>query len=52
MEEYSPVPLWNERGTSGEGRARVNEEELERMSAFRDFIESLDLDDFDKRSTS
>jgi bifunctional DNase/RNase len=27
----------------------VNEEELERMSAFRDFIESLDLDDFDKR---
>ena len=33
----------------GEGRARVNEEELERMSAFRDFIESLDLDDFDRR---
>lgn len=38
--------------TAGEGRARVNEEELERMSAFRDFIESLDLDDFDKRSKS
>ena len=38
--------------TPGEGRARVNEEELERMSAFRDFIESLDLDDFDKRSKS
>jgi bifunctional DNase/RNase len=37
---------------AGEGRARVNEEELERMSAFRDFIESLDLDDFDKRSKS
>jgi len=36
----------------GEGRSRVNEEELERMSAFRDFIESLDLDDFDKRSRS
>lgn len=35
-----------------EGRARVNEEEIERMSAFRDFIESLDLDDFDKRSKS
>jgi hypothetical protein len=27
----------------------VQEEELQRMSAFRDFIESLDLDDFDKR---
>jgi hypothetical protein len=38
--------------TAGEGRQRVNEEELERMSAFRDFIESLDLDDFDKRSKS
>jgi bifunctional DNase/RNase len=38
--------------TAGEGRGRVNEEELERMSAFRDFIESLDLDDFDKRSKS
>lgn len=35
--------------TPTEGRARVNEEELERMSAFRDFIESLDLDDFDRR---
>jgi bifunctional DNase/RNase len=31
------------------GGAPVREEELERMSAFRDFIESLDLDDFDKR---
>jgi hypothetical protein len=29
--------------------APVKEEELERMSAFRDFIEGLDLDDFDKR---
>jgi bifunctional DNase/RNase len=33
----------------GGERAPVKEEELERMSAFRDFIESLDLDDFDKR---
>lgn len=32
-----------------EARSKVNEEELQRMSAFRDFIESLDLDDFDKR---
>jgi bifunctional DNase/RNase len=27
----------------------VDPEELERMSAFREFIESLDLDDFEKR---
>lgn len=38
--------------TAPEGRARVDEAEIERMSAFRDFIESLDLDDFDKRSKS
>jgi uncharacterized protein len=34
-----------------EPRAKVDEAELERMSAFRDFIESLDLDDFDKRKS-
>jgi uncharacterized protein len=36
---------------AAEGAAKVNEEELERMSAFRDFIESLDLDDFDRRKS-
>lgn len=39
----------DEAGADSEGRIPVKEEELERMSAFRDFIESLDLDDFDKR---
>jgi len=34
-----------------EPMTKVNEEELQRMSAFRDFIESLDLDDFDKRKS-
>ncbi|MDI6858250.1 MAG: bifunctional nuclease family protein [Dehalococcoidia bacterium] len=29
--------------------ATVDPEELEKMSAFRDFIEQLDLDDFEKR---
>ncbi len=31
--------------------AKMDPEELEKMSAFRDFIESLDLDDFDKRKS-
>ena len=31
--------------------AKVDPEELEKMSAFKDFIESLDLDDFDKRKS-
>jgi len=36
------------------GAERANKvlpEELEKMSAFKDFIESLDLDDFDKRKS-
>jgi len=45
-QEGQPV----ERGDQ-EPVAPVNEEELQRMSAFRDFIESLDLDDFDKRKS-
>ncbi len=38
-------------GASGgnEPTSRVNEDEIEKMSAFKDFIEGLDLDDFDKR---
>jgi bifunctional DNase/RNase len=36
-------------GSSGEEVRPVNPEELEKMSAFKDFIESLDLDDFEKR---
>jgi hypothetical protein len=39
------------RGSQQEPITKVNEEELQRMSAFRDFIESLDLDDFDKRKS-
>ena len=33
------------------GPQPVDPAELERMSAFKDFIESLDLDDFDKRKS-
>jgi bifunctional DNase/RNase len=36
-------------GAGSEPTSRVNEDELEKMSAFKDFIEGLDLDDFDKR---
>jgi bifunctional DNase/RNase len=36
-------------GTGNEPTSRVNEDEIEKMSAFKDFIEGLDLDDFDKR---
>jgi bifunctional DNase/RNase len=35
----------------GERTVKIDPEELEKMSAFKDFIESLDLDDFDKRKS-
>jgi bifunctional DNase/RNase len=35
---------------SGEGK-KVSEEEMKRLSAFYDFINTLDLDDFDKRKS-
>ncbi len=34
----------------GEGK-KVSEEELRRMSAFSDFIDTLDMDDFDKKKS-
>ena len=34
-----------------EAVSKPDEEELQKMSAFREFIESLDLDDFDKRKS-
>ncbi len=37
--------------SSGARGAPIDPEELEKMSAFKDFIESLDLDDFDKRKS-
>ncbi len=40
-----------ERLLNQEPTKKVDEEELQRMSAFRDFIESLDLDDFEKRKS-
>ena len=46
-QEGQPV----ERTSQQEPTSKVDEEELQRMSAFRDFIQSLDLDDFDKRKS-
>lgn len=51
--EKAGVLLDQEAGEEGEGEAppKVKEEELEKLSPFRDFIESLDMEDFDKRSS-
>ena len=48
----TPGPIVEERDMAGgkEGK-KVSEEELRRLSAFRDFIETLDWEDFDKRKS-
>jgi bifunctional DNase/RNase len=38
-----------EEKAEGEGQSEVREEELEKLSPFRDFIDSLDMEDFEKR---
>jgi len=48
-ETGKPIPEVGDEGVS-KGK-KVSEEEMRRMSAFRDFINTLDLDDFDKRKS-
>jgi hypothetical protein len=40
-----------ETGDTDAAGKKVSEEELRRMSAFRNFIDTLDLDDFDRRKS-
>jgi len=49
-ETGKPVPQSKETGEAGGGK-QVSEDELRRMSAFRDFIDTLDFEDFDKRKS-
>jgi len=48
-ETGKPIPE-EKGGVDSEGK-KVSEEEMKRMSAFRDFIDTLDWDDFDKRKS-
>ncbi len=51
LDKETGKPIFEERdGADSKGR-KVSEEEMKRMSAFRDFINQLDLDDFDKRKS-
>ncbi|MCK4369101.1 MAG: bifunctional nuclease family protein [Dehalococcoidales bacterium] len=49
-ETGKPVSLEGETGEAGGGK-KVSEEEIKKMSAFYDFINTLDLEDFDKRKS-
>ena len=50
LDKETGKPLAREGEAGGFGKT-VSEEELGRMSAFRDFIDTLDMDDFDKRKS-
>ncbi len=49
LDKETGKPLADER-TAGDSR-KVSDDEIRRMSAFQDFIDSLNLDDFDKRKS-
>ena len=53
LDKETGKPIAEERevgGVGGKGR-QVSDEELKKMSAFYDFINTLDLEDFDKRKS-
>ena len=50
-ETGKPIPEEREEDRAGGKGKKVSDEEVKRMSAFYDFINTLDLDDFDKRKS-
>ena len=50
LDKETGKPIPEEMETGGKGK-QVSEEEMKRMSAFHEFINTLDLDDFDKRKS-
>ncbi len=51
LDKETGKPIFDERDEADSKGKKVSEEEMRRMSAFRDFINNLDLDDFDKRKS-
>ena len=50
-ETGKPIPQEWETGEAGDKGKKVSDEEIKKMSAFYNFINTLDLDDFDKRKS-
>jgi len=51
LDEETGKPVLEETGEIDAKDKKVSEEEMRKMSAFYDFINTLDLDDFDKRKS-
>jgi len=50
LDKETGKPVFDEKEV-GEGGKKVSDEEMKRMSAFHDFINTLDLEDFDKHKS-
>jgi len=51
LDKETGKPIGQQAGEGKAGSKEVSEDELKRMSAFRDFINTLDLEDFNKRKS-
>ena len=51
MGKETGKPLIEEREAGAGPGEKLSDEDIRRMSAFYDFINTLDLDDFDKRKS-
>ena len=51
LDKETGKPIAEEMERHNAGGKKVSEEEMKKMSAFYDFINTLDLDDFDKRKS-
>ena len=51
QETGKPIPEEMDKGSTGGKGKKPSDEELKRMSAFYDFINTLDLEDFDKHKS-
>ncbi len=51
LDKETGKPVSQEEGTGEVSSKKVSEEELKKMSAFYDFINTLDLEDFNKRKS-
>lgn len=52
LDKETGKPIIDEKSLEAEGKSRkISDEELKRLSAFRDFIDNLDMDDFDKQKS-
>ena len=51
LDRESGKPIGDEDGSEAKEGKTVSEDELKKMSAFQDFINGIDLSDFDKRKS-